>query len=532
LPTRALLGRATDKYGAVSGRAVADLAERLASRSSSEASRAGINGQLSAPQAARRLLMLAVAWLPTRALGGSATDKYGAPSAQAVAGLAGRLASRSSREASRAYINGRLSASEAAKRLLVLAAGWLPTRALGGRATDKYGALSARAEVAELAERTGSEKVRGAVRFDINGQLSAHEAVKGLLMLGAGVALAGPASAVDIARAVIPAPAAGVNHGAAIAEMRSGALLVCWYSGAHEEDRSVRILCSRGAPDGSAWSAPWTAVGPGYRATGAAALAKSLGNVTLTAAPDGRVWMIYGVIQSRVVPILGETCKSWSCGRIDARVSADEGRSWSPARRLVDIEGALPRAELRPDGGRWLAPAYEEGPQRSLIVSVSLTGETAVLRGYWRLNGWKVIQPALVPQNDGRYRVYFRDQAKRGVWTARFDPRTGAWTGVALTNLPNPGAAVDAFADGKGAYVVIYNPSSTTRDALALARSADGVYFTPGCRLSGPGDGGAAYPSVIRGRDQAWRVVYTSGAKAGIRFVRFTSAWLEKCFAR
>ena len=40
-----------------------------------------------------------------------------------------------------------------------------------------------------------------------------------------------------------------------------------------------------------------------------------------------------------------------------------------------------------------------------------------------------------------------------------------------------------------------------------------------------------AYPSVIRGRDNAWRVVYSANAKAAIKFVRFDSGWLEKCFA-
>ena len=70
-------------------------------------------------------------------------------------------------------------------------------------------------------------------------------------------------------------------------ELPSGALLVCWFSGAHEEDRSVRILCSRGSNDGARWSTPWTAVAPGDKAIGAAAPDKSLGNVTLTVTPGG-----------------------------------------------------------------------------------------------------------------------------------------------------------------------------------------------------------------------------------------------------
>src|SRR5579862_8191742 len=79
-----------------------------------------------------------------------------------------------------------------------------------------------------------------------------------LAMLGGAAAHAAP----PITRAEIPAPAVGENHGAAVAELPSGALLVCWYSGDHEEDVSVRILCSRGTSDGASWSPPWTAVAP------------------------------------------------------------------------------------------------------------------------------------------------------------------------------------------------------------------------------------------------------------------------------
>jgi predicted neuraminidase len=353
------------------------------------------------------------------------------------------------------------------------------------------------------------------------------------LLVCCGLGLAHAAVAAPIFRAEIPAPAVGENHGAAIAELASGALLACWYSGDHEEDVSVRILCSRGTGDGASWSAPWTAVAPGDQAIGAAEPDKSLGNVTLTVAPDGRVWMVHGVIQSRTWPVVGNVCKNWVCGRIDARVSADEGRTWSRAHRLVDLPGALPRAEMKPAGGAYLLPFYQETAQRSAIGQVALAGETARLVASWPLDGFKLIQPALAAQSDGRFRVFFRDQQRQGVYVAGFDPRTGAWTRPGITNLPNPGAAVDAFVDAAGRDVLIYNPSNTSRDVLALARSADGIHFTRGCDLSLPAtEAVAAYPSVIRGGDGDWRAVYSANAKGRIRFVRFDNDWLDECFAR
>jgi hypothetical protein len=273
-------------------------------------------------------------------------------------------------------------------------------------------------------------------------------------------------------------------------------------------------------------------VAPGERAIGAARPNKSLGNVTLTVTAKGRVWMIYGVVQSRRWPLLGETCTNWACGRIDARASDDEGRTWTPARRLVDLEGALPRAELKSSAEGYLAPFYEENRQRALIALVRLDDAGPSVSRLWRLGPWKLIQPALAPRKDGRFDVYFRDPLRRAVFTARFDTRAGGFAGVRRTNLPNPGAAVDVFTDDHGRDVLIYNPSDRTRDRLALARAGDGAHFARGCDLSLPASqDGAAYPSVIRGADGDWRVVYSSGPKLRINFVRFSSRWLEKCFA-
>ena len=359
----------------------------------------------------------------------------------------------------------------------------------------------------------------------------AAAALAALCLAGVAPAQTQAAAPPGIVRADIPAPP-GENHGAAIAELKSGALLACWYSGKHEEDASVRILCARSETDGAAWSAPWTAVEPRDRAIGAAAPAKSLGNVTLTVTPDGRVWMIHGVIQSRPLPLIGETCRNWACGRIDARVSANEGRSWSRATRLVDLEGALPRAGLKPLPGGWLLPFYEETAQRSSVAALSLAGPRVGLVWVRPLAGYRLIQPALAAASPTRFRVFFRDQQRKGVYAAWFDAgKLGAWSDVTLTNLPNPAAAVDAFTDEAGRYVLIYNPSAKTRDVLALARSADGTHFTPGCALSTGADAPAAYPSVIRGRDGAWRAVFSATGKGRIRFVRFDNVWLAKCFS-
>ncbi len=333
----------------------------------------------------------------------------------------------------------------------------------------------------------------------------------------------------------LPAPV-GINHGQAVVELPSKDLLACWYSGATERGRDARILCSRSRDQGRDWSTPRAAVAPDEQATGARAANKSVGNVTLTLDARARLWMIYGVVQRRDVPVIGDVCKSWGCGRIDAQVSLDEGRSWSKGVRLDDQPGALPRSKpLALPSGVQLAPLYLERGRRAYIRMLDLTAsrpEAIAASPPYPLPGPHTIQPSLVAQFDGRVRAFLRDPAKVAVYTAAFDPASRSWSPPVATNLPNPSSAIDAFTDDRGRYVLIYNPSRRSRATLSLASSTDGMRFTKGCDLAAASaQGDVAYPYVIRASDRTWHVVYSSGGKRRIRHVRFDAAWLDACLS-
>ena len=336
-----------------------------------------------------------------------------------------------------------------------------------------------------------------------------------------------------LARSELPAPPGRVNHGPGLAELPTGELLLCWYSGRSEAGTDVRILCSRSAERGAGgWSLPEVAVGPDDKAAAAQAANKSLGNVVLFAdARHGRLWMVHGVIQRWEVPVLGNLCRTWRCGRVDVRVSADGGRSWSAATRLDDQAGALPRAGMlpHPELGA-LLPLYLEGERTSYVRQVE-PGATGLRLGpplFIPTRG--VIQPSLVLQGDGRVRAYLRDTAALAVRTAVLDPATGRWSEAVVTDLPNPGSAVDAFTDGRGRFVVVHNPSTRDRRALRLASSRDGTRFVSGCDLVPEGEEGeVAYPTALRTADGFWHVAYSAQGKTRIRHLRFGPDWLARC---
>jgi hypothetical protein len=331
---------------------------------------------------------------------------------------------------------------------------------------------------------------------------------------------------------VLPAPP-GINHGAGLAWLGGRGLLACWYSGRSEAGPDAVILCARSHDLGDHWAAPMTVSIPHERALGGGAPAKSVGNVVLAKDATGRLVMVAGEIQSRRV--LGfETCRTWRCGRIDFRVSTDDGASWSPPTRLDDRRGALPRSGPRHvDGQGDLLPVYQEAG-RAWVLRLDLAqlkpGVTPAVQAMAIPARGPLIQPSLVALPGGHVLALLRDPHRRFVHVSAFDPATETWSQARPTSLENPGSAVEAFLDGRGRVVLIHNPGRTSRRTLSFAFSIDGVAFSPGCDLvARDAVGEAAYPSVAPLGPGAWGVAFSIEAKRRIAFARFDQAFLDAC---
>ncbi|MTJ83957.1 MAG: hypothetical protein F8N37_23470 [Telmatospirillum sp.] len=339
----------------------------------------------------------------------------------------------------------------------------------------------------------------------------------------------------------LPAPEDGVNHGPGLIALPDGRLLACWYSGSAEADADVRILCSDSADGGDQWSPSVVAVGPGGQAAGAASPNKSVGNATLLLDGRGTLWLIYGVIRRWDWPVIGTLCRNWRCGRVDARPSPDLGRHWGPAVRLDDDTGALPRGRpLHLPAIGDVLPLYHEGGEDSYLrildmAAVPAAGASSAFPPPSRtvpVPGGGIIEPAALPLADGRILLMFRDNRRIAVRMAIADPARGAVSPAVPTDLANPGSPVELFADRQGRIVVVHNPGTGGRDALALAWTRDGVHVRPGCVLVPAGtEGDVAYPAIARTDDGIWHVVYSSDGKRRIRHRRFDDAWLDRCLA-
>jgi hypothetical protein len=342
---------------------------------------------------------------------------------------------------------------------------------------------------------------------------------------------------------ILPAPAR-INHGAALISVGRQGLLACWYSGRSEAGPDVVIVCSRSADLGVTWSAPARASRPHERDLGGGAPAKSAGNVALARAAQGRLVMIAGEIQSRRIAGI-ETCRTWRCGRINFRISLDEGAGWSAPTRLDDRPGALPRSRPQSAPGLGdLIPVYQESRGSSVLrldLSTLVPGEQPKFAAMPLPGSSHLLQPSLAISVRSaavgpRVLAYLRDRRRRFVYVASLDNGRRRWSPPAPTNLPNPGSATEAFVAPGGAIALIYNPSRTDRRTLALAFSQDGVRFDRGCTLVAQGAAGdVAYPAVApldgaRG-NSGWGVAFSLEGKRRIGFMRLDNGFLGDCAA-
>ena len=83
-----------------------------------------------------------------------------------------------------------------------------------------------------------------------------------------------------------------------------------------------------------------------------------------------------------------------------------------------------------------------------------------------------------------------------------------SWSPLALTDLPNPNAGIDAVSLRDGRQLLVYNRSTDARTPLNVALSADGVSWNAALVLERDA-GEYSYPAVIQTSDGLVHVTYT-----------------------
>jgi predicted neuraminidase len=284
-------------------------------------------------------------------------------------------------------------------------------------------------------------------------------------------------------------------HASTIVETKDG-LVAAWFAGTGEGNPDVGIWLSRRGGDG--WSAP-VEVADGRQPDGTR---HPCWNPVLFQPSMGPLVLFYKV---------GPSPSEWWAL---ARTSTDGGRSWSDAVRLPrGFLGPIRAKPVELAGGDVLAGSSTE--DAGWVVHMERwTPPDLASAAAWRKTGplndpreLEAIQPTFLVHSPTRLQALCRSRQK--VITELWSDDGGAtWGRMAATALPNPSAGIDALRLADGRFLLVYNPTTSGRDRLDVAVSADGKAWRRAVVLEASA-GEYSYPAAIQGRDGRVHVTYT-----------------------
>lgn len=353
------------------------------------------------------------------------------------------------------------------------------------------------------------------------------------------------------------------NHSSSVVELPNGDLLAVWFHGSGERQADdVLIQGARWRKATGQWSQPFVmADSPGFPET----------NPVLFLDSRDKLYFFWPLI----------IANRWETALMKYRMSDDYRQESGPPRwnfqdNIVliprnmkerteqlagrDAQGDSPAARHAADllahandkyfsrmgwftrthplelpSGRLLLPMYSDGFSFGLMGISDDRGLT------WTASepiaGYGCIQPSVVRRNDGTLVAYLRDNGPppKRIHISTSSDEGLSWTLARDTDLPNPGASVEAVRLKNGHWLLVYNDLERGRYSLVAALSDDeGATWRWRRHLENSTDRQPShqfhYPSVIQGRDGAIHVTYSYFVQEGkaIKHARFTEDWVKE----
>lgn len=280
-------------------------------------------------------------------------------------------------------------------------------------------------------------------------------------------------------------------HASTLAETPQG-LVAAWFGGTREGRQDVGIWLAR--KTSGRWSEP-TEVAKGIQGD----RQYPCWNPVLYQDAGGTLLLFYKV---------GPSPSAW-WGVLQR--SPDFGISWSPAARLPD--GQLGPIKNKPrllaDGRLLCGSSTEDQGWRVHMEWTADYGHT------WQrtqpLNDGKTlqaIQPTILEHGANRLQILCRGRGTGRIVEAWSEDGGRTWSGMTVTELPNPNSGIDGVTLRDGRQLLVYNHTPQGRSPLNVAISPDGRRWLAAVVLEDtPGE--FSYPAVIQTKDGLVHVTYT-----------------------
>jgi len=302
-------------------------------------------------------------------------------------------------------------------------------------------------------------------------------------------------------------------HCSSIVQLKSEDLLCCWYAGSGEARPDVAVLLSRLPKGDKQWS-PFEVV--------ADTPDLPEGNCVLFCAPDDILWLFYCIMRGELdgPPRPGVR---WSTCTLHAKISKDEGRSWSEPRTLREKWGGVYRTKpIVLDNGDYILGLESEYPFSLMMISENQGKDWFFTKP---VVGVPNSHPTLIQRKDGPLLALLRPEWAPYIGRATSTDRGRTWTKAVNTELPNPGAAVDMVQLRDGRVVLAFNNSKEHRNPLTLALSEDEGETWPHRRDLITEEGSFSYPAIIEDTQGRLHVTYTHRRKH-IGHIVVTPEWI------
>ncbi len=261
------------------------------------------------------------------------------------------------------------------------------------------------------------------------------------------------------------------RHAGSLVELADGRLRAFWFSGSREGAADVEIRSAVFDPKQSRWTDETPVIDRERTQAGVVRFIRKLGNPVPVRVPDGRLHLFYVTV----------SVGGWAGSSISMISSADEGKSWGPARRLItspfiNISTLVKGAPFLYADGSIGLPVYHEflgkfGELLRLDTSGTIIDKQRLSYGY------STLQPVVLVRDAARAQVLMRAAGaisqNRVIGTSTADAGLH-WTAAEKTALSNPSAAVAGVALPEGPLLAVINNLDTNRDALSLMVSTDG----------------------------------------------------------
>jgi predicted neuraminidase len=315
-------------------------------------------------------------------------------------------------------------------------------------------------------------------------------------------------------------------HCATVVECSDETLRAFWYGGSREGATDVAIYTSIFDPPTGQWSVEQALFTPKTTQNGLHRYIRKLGNPVVARDRDGKLWLYY----------VSVSVGGWSGSAINLTFSEDDGRTWSPLRRLItspflNLSTLVKGSPLLLEDGTMALPVYHEfigffGELLWLDGSGNVIQKSRLTRGAYSL------QPVIAPRSPTEAFALMRyaGSPPARILAAKTTDRGSHWSRPQKTDLPNPNAAVACIRLEDDALLLVFNDSEAGRRDLSLAWSGDEGQTWRIVHRFEQEEGGEhefSYPYLIRSRNGDFHLLYT-WYRTHIKHVRFNRAWLEQ----